>query len=140
MPAKSRSQQKLMGAVHICQKTGKCISPEVKKIAGEMKEKDVKDFAKTKHKGLPEKVKKKKKKKGMFSEWLAKKNLNESCELKNYMFFSNLRVIKDRIEEILAMDPYMVDSMLEDGHDWAREHLATAKDDVEEVHNWLTSR
>lgn len=139
MPSKSKSQQRLMGAVHMCQKTGKCISKEVKKIAGEMKEKDVTDFAKTKHKDLPEKVKKKKKK-GKFSEWLETKKLSESCELKNYMFFSNLKVIKDRIEEILAMDPYLVDGMLEDGHDWAREHLATAKDDVEEVHNWLTSR
>ena len=129
--------------VHKCQKTGKCASKEVEKVAGEIGKKDAKDFAKTKHKGLPEKVKSKKKKskkKGMFSEWLEKKNMCEGCELKNYMFFSNLKVIKDRIEELLAMDPFQVDAMLEDGHDWAREHLATAKDDIEEVHNWLTSR
>lgn len=139
MPAKSRKQQKLFGLVHKCQKTGKCISPEVKKIAGEISEKGAKDFAKTKHKGLPEKAKKKKKK-GKFSEWLEQKKVVESADMKNYMFFSNLKVIKDRIEEILSMDPQQVDAMLEDGHDWAREHLATAKDDIEEVHNWLTSR
>lgn len=74
-----------------------------------------------------------------FNEWLNKVS-EDHHELKNYMFFSNLKVIKDRIEEILAMDPIEVDHMIEDGHDWAREHLATAKDDIEEVHNWLTTR
>ena len=32
-------------------------SPEVAKVAGEISKKDAKDFAKTKHKGLPEKKK-----------------------------------------------------------------------------------
>lgn len=135
MPARSRKQQKLFGAVHACQKYGKCASPEIKKLSKEISKKGAEDFAKTKHKGLPEKVKKKKK--GKFSEWL--ENKNESCELKNYMFFSNLKVIKDRVDELLAMDPLTVDAMIEDGHDWAREHLATAKDDIEEIHNWLSS-
>lgn len=47
--------------VHACQKTGKCASKEVEKTAKSIKYKDAEDFAKTKHKGLPEKVKKKKK-------------------------------------------------------------------------------
>jgi len=54
MPAKSKSQQRLMGMVYQCKKTGKCASPEVKKIAASMKSKDAKKFAETKHKGLPE--------------------------------------------------------------------------------------
>ena len=58
MPAKSEKQQKFMGMVHQCQKTGKCASPKVKKVAKSMKKKDAKDFASTKHKGLPVKVKK----------------------------------------------------------------------------------
>jgi hypothetical protein len=57
MPAKSKSQQRLMGMVHACQKSGKCASEKVKKMAGSMKDTDAKDFAETKHKGLPEKVK-----------------------------------------------------------------------------------
>lgn len=73
MPAKSKSQQRLFGAVHACQKYGKCASSEIKKIAKGISKKGAEDFAKTKHKGLPEKVKKKKKKKGMFSEWLEKR-------------------------------------------------------------------
>lgn len=43
--------------VHQCQKTGDCASPEVEKIAKGIKKKDAEDFARTKHKGLPERKK-----------------------------------------------------------------------------------
>lgn len=56
MPAKSKSQQRLMGMVHACQKTGKCASSEVEKIAKSIKSGDATDFAETKHKNLPNKV------------------------------------------------------------------------------------
>jgi len=46
--------------VRNCQKTGKCASPEVEKIANSISDKGAEDFAKTKHKGLPNKIKKKK--------------------------------------------------------------------------------
>jgi len=59
--------------VHACQKTGECASQEVEKIADGMTKKAAKDFAKTKHKGLPNKTKKRKKVK-KFSEWIEKKN------------------------------------------------------------------
>lgn len=61
-------------------------------------------------------------------------------DLKNYMFFSSLKVIKKKVEEILQMDPKEIDAMIEDGHDWASEHVITAKDDIEEVYNWIISR
>jgi len=71
MPAKSKSQQRLFGMVHACQKKGVCASKEVKKIAKSISNKDAGDFASTKHKGLPNKVEKKKKGKGTkFSKWL----------------------------------------------------------------------
>jgi len=56
---------------------------------------------------------------------------------KHYMFFSNLKVIKSMVEEMLSMDASQVDALLDDGHDWASDHIATSKDDVEEVHQWL---
>ena len=56
--AVSKKQQKFMGMVHAAQKGEKAASPEVAKVAKSMKKSDVKDFAKTKHKGLPEKKKK----------------------------------------------------------------------------------
>ena len=68
----SKSQQRLMGAVHNCQKTGSCASPEIEKIAKSIKPDDCTDFASTKHEGLPEKKKKKKKHK-TFKEWLTEK-------------------------------------------------------------------
>ena len=46
-----------MGAVLHAKRTGEASTPEVAKAAGSMKTKDVKDFASTKHKGLPEKKK-----------------------------------------------------------------------------------
>lgn len=63
---------------------------------------------------------------------------NESHEQqKNYMFFQNLATIKHYIGEIMAMDKTAIDNILSGGHDWASDHLATAKDDVEEVTNFL---
>jgi len=53
--AVSRAQQKFMGLVRRAQKTGESSSPEVAKVASSMSKSDVKDFASTKHKGLPEK-------------------------------------------------------------------------------------
>ena len=63
-----------------------------------------------------------------------------SGELKHYMFFSNLKAIKAAVDEMLAMDPREVDAMLGEGHDWAADHVATSKDDVEEVLGWLRGR
>ena len=63
MPSKSKSQQRLMGLAY-AYKSGdvksKDLNPkyadEVKQISKSMTKKQLKDFAKTKHKGLPEKV------------------------------------------------------------------------------------
>lgn len=58
-------------------------------------------------------------------------------KLENYMFFQNLRDMRDNIEDILSMEESKVDSILSNGHDWASDHIATSKDDVEEVHHFL---
>lgn len=57
--AVSKKQQKFMGMVHAAQKGEKPASKEVAKVAKEMPKKAAKDFAATKHKGLPEKAPKK---------------------------------------------------------------------------------
>lgn len=64
MPSKSKSQQRFFGMVRAYQKgdlKGGEVGKKVKKAAKSMSKKDVKDFAKTKHKGLPNHVKKNKK-------------------------------------------------------------------------------
>jgi len=68
--ASSKSQQRFMGMVHAAQKGElKNPSPAVAKAAKSMSDKDAEDFASTKHKGLPNHVKKKKKKvdEGLFT-------------------------------------------------------------------------
>jgi hypothetical protein len=56
----SKAQRKFMGMAHAIQKGEKIkgASPELKKVAKTMKPKDTHDFAVTKEKGLPKKVKK----------------------------------------------------------------------------------
>ena len=62
----SKNQQQFFGMVHKCQKTGECPSGEVEKVAKSIGYDDAEDFASTKHKGLPEK---KKKKDESFKQW-----------------------------------------------------------------------
>ena len=58
MPALSKKQQKFFGIVRAIQKGEQTpTTPETAKAAADMKMSDVKKFASTKHKGLPEKKK-----------------------------------------------------------------------------------
>jgi len=66
------------------------------------------------------------------------KTLSENKD--NYMFFQNLKTIKDAVDEMLTYNPELVDVFLSDGHDWANDHIATSKDDVEEVYNFFKSK
>jgi len=67
------------------------------------------------------------------------KGLKEHQETQNYMFFANIQTIKRLADEILKMDKSELDKILSDGHGWALDHIATSKDDVEEVFNFLAS-
>ena len=63
MPAVSKAQQKFFGIVRAIQKGEMApTTPETAKAAADMKKSDVKDFASTKHKGLPDKKVKKEEK------------------------------------------------------------------------------
>lgn len=64
-----------------------------------------------------------------------KKLLKE--EVENYMFFQNLKTIKHHVDMLLDKPAEELDSILKK-HDWASEHISTAKDDVEEVCNFFT--
>ena len=61
MPASSKAQQRFFGVVKSMQKGDKPKEGEAGKIAKRMSKKDVDKYAKTKHKGLPSKVKKEQK-------------------------------------------------------------------------------
>ena len=80
MPSVSKAQQKFMGMVHNCKKNGKCASKEVAKAAKSMKSSDAKDFATTKHDGLPEKSKVKKENTMKKQNKLMIEFINNICE------------------------------------------------------------
>jgi len=58
-------------------------------------------------------------------------------EQTNYMFFGNLKIIKKYVDAMLQMDANQVQEILSNGHDWAADHIATSKDDVQEVGDFL---
>ena len=65
------------------------------------------------------------------------KNENvETDQPANYMFFSNLKTINRLSGELLNMDQAEIDEVLNE-HDWASDHIATSKDDIEEVFNFF---
>ena len=65
---------------------------------------------------------------------LVKKILDEQMEEPaNYMFFSNLQQIKRQCDMMLKMDPHMIDDILNNGHDWADDHVTEAKTNMDQV-------
>jgi len=72
-----------------------------------------------------------------FNENSTYSHIKEHQEQQNYMFFGNLKTIKRLVDEMLEMDEAEVDQILTNGHNWALDHIATSKDDVEEVFNFL---
>jgi hypothetical protein len=61
-------------------------------------------------------------------------------ELKNYMFFRNLKTIKSDIDHLLSMDEKIIDAILSDGHDWANNEISTSTDGIKDVHSFLMDR
>ena len=68
-------------------------------------------------------------------EKLIKKILKEESE--RYMFFSNLEQMKRQCELLLELDRNMVEGILTDGHDWAQDHIAEAKNNMDQVFDFI---
>jgi len=64
---------------------------------------------------------------------LRESNKNSS----RYMFFSNLEQMKRQCEMLLEMDQDEIESILENGHDWAQDHIAEAKNNMDQVFDFL---
>jgi hypothetical protein len=58
-------------------------------------------------------------------------------ETQRYMFFSNLEQMKRQCELLLDLDPTMVESILDHGHDWAQDHIAEAKNNMDQVFDFI---
>jgi hypothetical protein len=67
---------------------------------------------------------------------IVKKVLQEQ-EHANYMFFSNLEQIKRQCEMLLEMDKDMIDKLIQNGHDWADDHVSEAKTNMDQVFDFI---
>jgi hypothetical protein len=54
-----------------------------------------------------------------------------------YMFFSNLEQMRRQCDLLLDLERDMVDSILDNGHDWAQDHIAEAKNNLDQVFDFL---
>ncbi len=62
---------------------------------------------------------------------------NETEHSGRYMFFSNLQQIKRQCEYLLEFDEKQIEGILNDGHDWAQDHIAEAKNNMDQVFDFL---
>ena len=62
---------------------------------------------------------------------------DDERDSKNYMFWQNLKTIHHSCGELLKMDKDKIDEILDNGHDWAIDHVATSADDIEEVYHFI---
>ena len=72
-------------------------------------------------------------------ESIIKRVLKEESEKHSsrYMFFSNLEQMKRQCEMLLDMDESEIESILENGHDWAQDHISEAKNNMDQVFDFL---
>ena len=54
-----------------------------------------------------------------------------------YMFFSNLEQMRRQCDLLLDLDRDMVEGILEHGHDWAQDHISEAKNNMDQVFDFL---
>ena len=64
----------------------------------------------------------------------------EEKEQVNYMFFSNLEQIKRQCEMMLEMDQDMLDDIIQNGHDWADDHISEAKTNIDQVFDFFKNK
>jgi hypothetical protein len=55
----------------------------------------------------------------------------------NYMTFSNLQQLKRQIDMLLELDENVVDKIIQNGHDWADDHISTAKENLDQVFDFM---
>lgn len=55
----------------------------------------------------------------------------------NYMFFSNLEQIKRQCDLLLGFDQNMINQLLSNGHDWADDHISSAKENMDQVFDFI---
>lgn len=68
---------------------------------------------------------------------LIQKKLIEQRETENYMFFGNLEQMKRQLDNLMSLDPSYIDQVLQNGHDWADDHISKAKENLDHVYEFF---
>jgi hypothetical protein len=61
----------------------------------------------------------------------------ENNHSSRYMFFSNLEQMKRQCETLLEMDQEQIESILNNGHDWAQDHISESKNNMDQVFDFI---
>ena len=67
---------------------------------------------------------------------LVNKILSEQ-ETERYMFFSNLEQLHRQTAILLDLGQDAVEGILDHGHDWAQDHVAVAKENIDQVFDFM---
>jgi len=62
---------------------------------------------------------------------------DEEGSATRYMFFSNLEQMRRQAGLLLDLDEGQIEAILNSGHDWAADHIATAKESFDQVFDFL---
>ena len=69
----------------------------------------------------------------VIKETVIDKPSRQEKESSRYMFFSNLEQMRRQCNLLLDLDHDMIESILDNGHDWAQDHIAEAKNNMDQV-------
>lgn len=58
----------------------------------------------------------------------------------NYMFFGNLEQIKRQCELLMEFDENKINEILDNGHDWADDHISVAKENLDQVFDFMMNK
>jgi hypothetical protein len=53
------------------------------------------------------------------------------------MFFGNLEQMKRQLDNLMSLDPSYIDQVLQNGHDWADDHISKAKENLDHVYEFF---
>jgi len=72
-------------------------------------------------------------------DYIIRKVIRETHEEKSqrYMFFSNLEQMRRQCDLLLDFDRSTVESILDNGHDWAQDHISEAKNNMDQVFDFM---
>jgi len=72
---------------------------------------------------------------------IVRETLNEESKGENYMFFSNLTQMRRQLDIMIKeFDPNKVNDILNNGHDWADDHITEAKVNIDQVFDFFMNK